>query len=113
MQPDLDFIGKHLVSQNGGRSASAYYDGTLYLFSFQDGILRAQPCTSISSTLGDAPASLLYYLYYKTSAGWTPVGKWQSLNDSEQQMVAILTSIPTTQISAYVWDGQVMTWKFF
>ena len=114
MQPDLDFIGKQIVSKNGGQPASAYYNGDLYLFSYRDGVIRAQPCTSMTSTLGDAPgAALLYYLYYKTSAGWTPVGKWMALDESEQQMTSILSNSPVTQISAYVWDGKTMTWKFF
>ena len=114
MQPDLDYIGKKLVSQNGGQPASAYYDGTLYLFSYQDGVIRAQPCTAMAGSLSDGPA-LLYYLY-KTVDGrtWTPVtGSWQSVDDAETQMATMLSASPLTQVGAYAWDGQSMAWKFF
>ena len=114
MTPDLDSIGKRLLASSDGQPASAYHAGVLYLFSFQDGVIRARPCASTSSTLGDAPAAM-YFLYRRTGAGqWAPVtGAWQSVADAEAQMTAALSASPTAQLGAYAWDGQSVTWRFF
>jgi len=114
MQPDLDFIGKRLLAQNDGQPASAYYEGTLYLFSYQDGVIRAQPCAAAGGALG-APSELLYYLYRSTVplGGWAIVGGWLSVDDAQTEMTSVLKSAPLAQLGAYVWDGASMTWKFF
>lgn len=118
MNPDLDFAGKLLLARSGGRPVSARVNGVPYLFSYQDGVIRARPCAA-PSTLGDAPPPgssprpLLFYLYRKTGGGWSPVGDWVSNADAQDQMTTILTASPTAQLGAYAWDGVGMTWKFF
>jgi len=113
MQPDLDYIGKRLLSQSEGGSATAYYEGALYRFSRGDGVIRAQPCLSVGV---GAAAETLYFLYRRTDpqGGWAPVnGAWVPVADAEEQMTVALASQPTAQLGAYVWDGATMAWKFF
>ena len=114
MDPDLDLVGKRLLSQSSGQPASGYVRGTLYLFSFADGVIRAQPCAAqtTSSTLGAPPT--LYYLYRRIapSAGWAAVGGWLSLAEAEAEMTSALVQFPASEFGAYEWDGQAMTWKF-
>ena len=114
MNPDIDFIGKHLLSKNNGQPASAYYEGTLYLFSYQDGVIRAQPCTATVGALA-APPELLYYLYRSTAplGGWAIVGGWFAMDQAQDEMAAVLKSAPTAELGAYVWDGATMIWRFF
>ena len=115
MNPDFDYIGKRLLSQNGGQPASAYYDGTLYLFSYRDGTIRAQPCTSVRRARRRAATGLLYYLYRSTIpvGDWAIVGGWYTVDDVQDEMLNVLKMTPTAQLGAYVWDGATMTWRFF
>jgi hypothetical protein len=112
MQPDLDYIGKRLLSESAGSSATAYYEGALYRFSRGDGVIRAQPCVSVGV---GAAAEPLYFLYRNApDVGWTSVSYgWTTLDETESRMAATLAAYPTEQFGAYVWDGATMAWKFF
>jgi hypothetical protein len=116
MTPDLDAVGKRMLSQSSGAPVSAYVGDVLFRFSYGDGVIVARPCAALSSTLSDAPApALLYYLYRTANPaeGWVQVGGWMPIDQAEQQMTAVLSSAPLAQLGAYVWDGASMTWKFF
>jgi hypothetical protein len=117
MHPDLDLIGKRLLSQSGGQPASAFYNGTLYLFAFGDGVITARPCAAVAATStlsGGTP--VLFYLYktMNPNAGWTRVGSgWMASQDAQQQMTEAIVAEPRMQFGGYEWDGQSMTWKFY
>jgi len=116
MTPDLDAVGKRMLSQSSGRPTSAYVGDVLFRFSYGDGVIVARPCAALSSTLGDGPApALLYYLYRTANPaeGWVPIGGWMPIDQTEQQMTMVLSSSPGAQLGAYTWDGATMNWKFF
>lgn len=123
MSPAMESVGQVQLRNSGGRPAAVRgADGVLYLFANEGGALTMRPCAAVSSMLGDAPlpgsslqswAPAIFYLYRKSGGGWVPVGDWMSNADAQDQMTTILTASPTSQLGAYVWNGQTMTWKFF
>jgi hypothetical protein len=46
MNPDIDFIGKRVLAASGGQPTVAQHHGRPHLFSYENGVIRAQPCVS-------------------------------------------------------------------